>query len=257
MIFLGGDNMKPFVSTRLFLMALIVTFLLTALRATEAQGQFADILKGIKGALPSQEKLSASKVIEGLKEALRIGTQNAVAIVSKPGGYLKNEAIKILVPPSVKKAEGVLRTFGYGEQLDAFEESMNKAAEKAAPLARDVFLKSLKEMSVDDAEAILKGDDTAATRYFKEKTFNPLSEQFKPFVKQSMQAVGVTKKYMDLEDAVKKVPFADTMSFNLDDYVTKGALDGLFTMLGEEEKKIRNDPGARVTDVLKEVFGKK
>ncbi len=249
--------MKTFISKKTFLTTLAIAFLLAALRAPEAQAQFTDILKGIKGAIPSQEKLSASKVIDGLKEALRIGTQNAVALVSKPGGYLKNEAIKILIPPSVKKTEGVLRTFGYGAQLDAFEESMNNAAEKAAPLAKDVFLMSLKEMSVDDAEAILKGDDTAATRYFKDKTFNPLSEQFKPVVKQSMQAAGVTKRYMDVEDAVKKVPFADTMSFNLDDYVTKEALDGLFTMLAQEEKKIRNDPAARVTDLLKEVFGKK
>ncbi|RJR27799.1 MAG: DUF4197 domain-containing protein [Desulfobacteraceae bacterium] len=238
-------------------MAIFFLFVFLGGAPSSSDAQLKEMFREFKGNFNTESKLSTEKIIEALKEALRTGTENAVAMVSKQDGYLKNEAIKILLPPSVKKTEAFLRAAGYGPQLEAFEESMNRAAERAAPIARDVFWESLKDMSISDAEGILKGDDYAATTYFKEKTFNPLFEQFKPVVNQSMHGVGVTKRYLELVEAVKKIPFAGSFSFNLDDYVTKGSLEGLFTMLAREEKKIRNDPSARVTDILKEVFGKR
>lgn len=224
--------------------------------APEAKAQLGEIFKDIKGAVSGAGGRSNARIVEGLKEALRIGTEKAVAAVSRKDGFFAEEAIRIILPPSVKKTEGLLRAAGYGTQLDEFEKSMNRAAEKAAPMARDVFTKALSDMSFADAEKILKGEDTAATQYFREKTQERLFEGFRPVIHDSLEEVGVTKQYLDLEKRAKRIPFADSFSFDLDEYVTKGALNGLFVMLGREEKRIRTDPAARVTDLLKDVFGK-
>lgn len=204
-----------------------------------------------------QEKgLSNSTIVDGLKEALEIGTDNAVGAVSRLDGYYGNPDIKILLPEQVQRVEGLLRGVGYGETIDAFEQSMNRAAEKAAPEAKQYFVSAIKEMSFEDAQKILKGGDNAATLYFEEKTRGSLLERFKPIVDQSMSEVGVTRYYQDLAGKVKTIPFAGALSFDLNDYVTNKSLDGLFTMVASEEAKIRHNPSARVTDLLKTVFGK-
>ncbi len=202
-------------------------------------------------------KLSEKKIIEGLKEALQIGTGKAVKIVSKADGYYKNPKIKIPLPGAVKKVEKVLRGIGYGSQVDAFELSMNQAAEQAAPEAKAIFWDTIKKMSFADARKILEGKEDEATTYFKEKTQDRLSETFKPIIHKAMSKVGATRYYQNLETKVRSLPFAGSLNLDLDQYVTGGALDGLFLMLAEEERKIRQDPAARVTDLLKEVFGKK
>jgi hypothetical protein len=139
--------------------------------------------------------------------------------------------------------------------VDAFELSMNRAAEKAVPGAKTIFWDAIKEMNFTDARNILEGRENEATLYFKEKTYEPLYKMFKPTVNETMGQVGVTRQYQVLEKKVKTIPFTEGLTVDLDDYVTKGALDGLFLMLAEEEKKIRKDPMARVTPLLKEVFG--
>jgi hypothetical protein len=144
---------------------------------------------------------------------------------------------------------------GYGKQIDEFELSMNRAAEHAAPEAKRLFVDPIKKMSISDAQKILKGKDDEATLYFKEKTWNQLQEIFKPIVHKSMSQVGTTQSYQALEEKVHTVPFTDKLNLDLDKYVTGKGLDGLFLMLAEEEKKIRQDPAARVTDLLKKVFG--
>lgn len=224
---------------------------------TQAQSQWGDILKGAQKALGVGGGLSDSKIVDGLKEALQIGAGNAVRSVSKAGGYYNNPRIKIPLPGSVQKVEKLVRVAGYGSQLDAFELSMNQAAEKAAPEAKDIFWDSIKRMSITDARKILDGPDNAATSYFKEKTYGRLSEVFKPIVHDSMSNVGVTEKYQELDGKMASLPLVGSMRFDLDKYVNDKALDGLFVMLAEEEKKIRQDPAARVTDLLKEVFGGK
>lgn len=194
-------------------------------------------------------------IVSALKEAISIGANNAVASVSKVDGFFGNEAIKIPLPEKVEMLADGLRKIGYEEKVDDFVLSMNRAAEKAAPKARSLFIDAVKEISFDDAKGILKGSDTAATEYFKNKTGVKLYEIFEPIISSQMSEVGVTRYYQDMTSKLKSLPFMNLEALDLDHYVTNKALDGLFFMIGEEEKKIRTDPKARVTQLLKEVFG--
>lgn len=197
------------------------------------------------------------QVVAGLKEALSIGTGNAVAANSKTDGYFRNAAIKILMPEKIRKATDVLGKVGYRKEVDEFVLSMNRAAENAAPHAKAFFVDAIKQMTFEDARKILGGGDTAATDYFKSKTFGKMYEAFKPEVASSMNKVGVTRSYKQMMDKTAALPFADTESLDLDRYVTTKTLEGIFYMVGQEERKIRKDPAARVTDLLKTVFGGK
>jgi hypothetical protein len=208
-----------------------------------------DIFKFFKG------ELSEEKIIAGLKEALNIGTENSVKSTGCKDGYFGNETIKIVFPEKLQNVEGTLRKIGLNSAMDEFILSMNRAAESAAPHAKQIFLDAIMEMSFDDARKILKGNDTAATEYFRDKTSNKLSKEFQPVVNKATDEFGVTKKYKELEKQVKAIPFIKIETIDIDQYVVDKALDGLFHVLGEEEKKIRTDPAARVTDLLKEVFG--
>jgi hypothetical protein len=241
-----------------FRLVVVSTLMILAIaRFTQAQSPWGDMLKGAQKALGVGAGLSDSKIVDGLKQALQIGTGNAVQTVSKVGGYYNNPNIKIPLPGEVQKVERLIRAAGYGNQVDAFEQSMNQAAEKAAPEAKGIFWDAIKQMSFTDARKILDGPDNAATLYFKDKTYGRLSEVFEPIVHQSMSQVGVTEKYQELDQSMANIPFVGSMRFDLDKYVDDKALDGLFFMLAQEEKKIRQDPAARVTDLLKEVFGKR
>lgn len=226
-----------------------------AISATLATAGFQDILKEAKKFLGTSDSVSESDIVDGLKQALEIGTTKAVDLVSKEGGYFNNPEIKIPLPGEVQKVEKLLRGTGFGSKVDAFELSMNHAAERAAPEAKSIFWDAIKEMKIDDAKKILDGGDDEATLYFKDKTYARLENIFEPIVEQSMGEVGVTRAYQDLNAKLESIPFADSFSIDLDKYVTEGALNGLFQMLAEEEKKIRSDPAARVTDLLKKVFG--
>ncbi len=163
--------------------------------------------------------------------------------------------MRIPLPGSVQNFEKILRATGFGSQVDAFELSMNRAAEKAAPKAKTLFVDAIKQMTFSDANAILNGPNNAATVYFQTKTEDKLQALFKPAVKQSMEKVGVTQYYQAISQKIQSLPFAGNILVNLDDYVTEKAVDGLFIRLAEEEAKIRTDPAARVTDLLKTVFG--
>ena len=198
--------------------------------------------------------LSNDEITAGLKEALQVGTEKAVGLVSQPDGFYKNPAIKIPLPESVQKVEKLLRTAGYGEKVDAFELSMNRSAERAAPEAKSIFWDAISDMNFDDAQKILNGRDNEATLYFEDKTSTRLQEVFKPIVKDAMGQVGVTRSYQDLNEKITSLPFGKSASFDLDQYVTDGALQGLFKMLAEQERQIRTQPAARVTDLLQKVF---
>jgi hypothetical protein len=237
------------------LSVMICWFALSAVAAPSAAGGWGDILKDVQKALGGEESITEAEIIQGLKEALRIGTAKAIEKVSAINGYYKNPEIKIPLPERVQKVEKLLRTAGYGTQVDAFEVSMNRSAEKAAPKAKTLFWDAIKGITFSDAKKILKGRDNEATLNFKDKTSDKLQAIFKPIVHDAMHQVGVTRTYQDLDDKVRSIPFAERLSFDLDQYVTEGALDGLFLMLAEEEAKIRRDPAARVTDLLKRVFG--
>jgi len=226
--------------------------------ASFSHAGWTDFLKEIQKTVGGTSKgLSQEKIGNGLKEALMIGAGKAVEKVSILDGYYGNPEIRIPLPEKVLKVEKLLRTFGYGSQVDAFTESMNRAAEKAAPAARDLFWEAVKGMTFDDATRILKGRENEATLYLKDKTWNKLFETFQPMVHQAMGSVGVTRQYQDLENKVESLPLGTSLGLDIDKYVSEKALNGLFLMLEKEEQKIRSDPAARVTDLLKEVFGSK
>ncbi len=221
-----------------------------------------DLMKGT-GSLPKipaagssvgagDEKTDAA----GIKEALAKGTEKAVNDLSKRDGYFGNAAVKILMPPSIQKVADVARMAGYQKQVDEFVLSMNRAAEAAAPLAAKYFADAIREMTFEDVRGILTGGDTAATDFFRRKTHDKLYAAFKPVVSEKVNEVGATRAYNDMIGRYEKVPMMGRQSLNLDDYVTNKSLDGLFYMVGQEEKNIRNNPAARTTDLLKSVFGK-
>lgn len=223
-----------------------------------ASAQLDRIIKEADQALEHRDisGLSDSKIISGLKQALEISTGKAVAATGKPDGFLKNEAIKIALPPKLETVGQGLRTLGMGTKVDELEVGMNRAAEQATPQAKAIFLSSLKKMTFDDARHILTSNDTAATDYFKRTSSADLTTAFTPIVHQSMEHVGVVAQY---DRVMNEAPEASFLSneFDLDKYVVGKTLDGLFYMLGQEEKKIRKDPAAQTTDLLKEVFSKK
>jgi hypothetical protein len=204
--------------------------------------------------MQSGRPLTQNEIVAGLKQALEVGTGHAVALTSKTDGYFMNPQIKIPLPEQVRKAEDLLRTVGLGEQVSAFEKSMNRAAERAAPEAKALFITAIQQMTFADAKKILQGQENEATLYFKEKTSQPLAQRFNPIVHDAMSQVGVTRYYQSIESKLRVLPLSG-QSLDLDQYVTQKALDGLFFMLAQEEAKIRKDPAARVTELLKRVFG--
>lgn len=201
--------------------------------------------------------LSENRIIAGLKEALNIGTGNAINLTGRLDGFFRNAAIKILIPRQLNTLARGLRAVGMGDKVDEFEMSMNRAAEKAAPQARKIFVNAIKQMTFNDARRILTGGDTAATEFFREKTSDDIARAMRPIIGKAMNDVGATRQYKDLVDQFRQIPFARTQSLDIDDYVVDKTLDGIFYMVGEEEKKIRKNPAARVTSILREVFGRR
>lgn len=218
-----------------------------------AQAQIGDALKHL-GAHGSSE--NNGQTASGLKEALDVGTKNTVAQTGVTNGFFGNEAIKILLPDKLRPVEKGLRLMGQGAVIDEFVLSMNRAAEKAAPAASDIFKGAISQMSFDDARRILTGGDTAATQYFKDHTSDQLRVAFRPPVNSAMEDTGVEQKYKAMIGSLPSMPFSHgPQSFDLDEYVVGKTLDGLFYVLGQEETKIRTNPAAQVTPLLREVFG--
>jgi len=241
--------MRPRV--RIFL-AMVLGLLVSV---TASSAQLPDLLKNLPQ-MPggAGAGLGDAKIGQGLKEALRVGTENAVNLTGKVDGYLANQAIKILMPDRLKSLEQGLRLIGQGDKVDELVVGMNRAAEKAAPFARNIFVDAIGEMSIDDARKILSGPDTAATDYFKGKTTTKLTTAFQPVVERTMNEVGVAHQYNSLLAQAQSIPFFKAENYDLNHYVVGKALDGLFHVVGDEERKIRENPAARTTDLLKEVF---
>ncbi len=229
-----------------------------ALMASTAMAQ--DIKGALTGALKSAAGGSlegGGDVAAGLKEALATGTGNAVQSLSKADGYFGDAAVKILMPGKIQQAAELLKKAGYQKEVDDFTLSMNRAAEQAAPKAKPIFEDAIKSMNFQDAQKILNGGNTAATDYFKSKTSAQLTQAFKPVIADSMNQVGVTHSYKVLTDRyTSMIPFGKMDSLDLDAYVTQKSLDGLFLKVGQEETKIRTNPAAQTTDLLKKVFAK-
>ena len=226
--------------------------LIFALAVSQAQNPLDKIWTN----LGKNKGLSNETVVSGLKEALRVGSGNAVTLNGKVDGYFANAAIKILMPEKLKSIEKGLRMAGQSRQVDEFVLSMNRAAEKAAPFAKNIFSGAIKQMTFSDATRILKGGDTAATDYFRSVTTEELTAAFAPIVSNALESVGATRQYKALAGQYNALPFLRSQAFDLDRYVVDKALEGLFHVLAQEERKIRTNPAARVTDLLRTVFGK-
>jgi len=241
--------------------SIIFTFLLSLCFCSASYAQWDWFKKNIENIAKKpvetikQTSLNETEIGQGLKEALKVGINNAVSSVSQAGGYFNNENIKIPLPEELNLLDKMLRKVGMGNKIDGFVLSMNQAAEAAAPEARDIFLNALFDMNIEDAQKIFQGTDTAATEYFKDKTYDELVSVFQPTIDKALVEYDVTDKYNTLLDKYKTIPFASKIKMlSPDEYVIHKALDGLFIVLGEEEAKIRQNPAARVTDILKKVF---
>lgn len=200
--------------------------------------------------------LSTDQVTRGLKEALGKGLEQAVGSLGKSGGFLTNLNVKIPLPERFQAVEKALRSMGQDRVADEFVTTMNQAAEQAVPAAATVFKESLQKMSVADAKKILSGSNNAATVYFRESTQTELTQKFLPIVQKATAASGATAAYKQITDKVKLAgPFVRVPELDLDGYVTEKALDGLFKQVAAEERRIRETPAARTTELLKSVFG--
>lgn len=199
--------------------------------------------------------LTNEEVIKGLREALTVGINNSSSMASKMDGFNKNPRIYIPWPAEAAKMRTKLMELGFQNKIAEFETSMNRAAEEAAKDAAPIFINAITSMSIGDGFAILKGSDTAATQYLREKTYSQLIEKFSPTVKNAIEKVEVTKYWNPLVTTYNKIPLVEKQNPDLDKYVTGLAAKGMFTLLKDEEAKIRKDPAARVTDILKRVFG--
>jgi hypothetical protein len=198
---------------------------------------------------------STDEMINGLKQALQIGTGNAADFLHQPGGYLNNPQFKIPLPPDVQNAADKLRQIGFGNQVDEFLTRMNQGAEDAAIEAKPIFVNAITSMTITDAKNILLGADNSATQYFQSKTRDALFSAFAPHLKTSLDKFEVTKYWTQITTTYNKIPFVKPIETDLVKYSTNKALDGLFLKLGDEEKKIRTDINARSTALLQKVFG--
>lgn len=235
---------------------LIGSFAVLAL-GTTANAQILDKLKKTAEETISgtSSSLTEGEVASGLKEALTNGVDKGVERLSKPDGYFKDLSIKILLPDEAKNVESKLRQLGQGKMVDDAIESLNRAAEDAANGAKDIFVTAIKSMTVNDAMGILKGDKSAATTYLEKSTRGALVEKFMPVIKASLDKVGATKHWNTIFSTYNKIPLVQKVNPNLEEYATNKAIDGLFVQIAKQEKEIRDNPAARVSDLLKKVFG--
>jgi hypothetical protein len=199
--------------------------------------------------------LDAQTIAAGLKQALEIGSGRAAGTLGKVNGYLKNPPVYIPVPDQLQRAETLLHKVGAGKYADQFVTSLNRAAEAAAPKAKPIFVDVIRTMTIEDAVGILSGGNDAATQYFRRHSQDRLIAAFRPVVASTTSNVGVTAYYTRFVQKAAGTGLVDTRGLDLDDYVTRKALDGLFYMLAQEEKRVRQDPVARTTELLRQVFG--
>jgi hypothetical protein len=241
------NSQKSF--AKLLLIAMLAVFTLNSCAQKINLGKILEAATGSGGALTQAE------VAEGLKEALSVGISKGADLVSKENGYLNNPKIKIPFPPDVQRVENTLRSVGLGNQVDKFVESLNRGAEEAAKEAKPIFVAAIKQLTISDAFSILKGDQDAATQFLKRTTTEQLTEKFMPVVEKALAKTQATQYYGDIANTYNKIPLTSKINPDLKGYATEMAINGLFIMIAEEEAKIRKDPVARTSAILKRVFG--
>jgi hypothetical protein len=233
--------------------SLLLIFVFVSFFAGCGYAQFLDDVK--KAANLNTGGLTEGDASAGIKEALEKGTGESVNLVSKLDGYFSNPEIKIPFPENAKEVESKLRTIGMGSQVDQVVLSINRAAEDAAKSAQPIFISAIKGMTVNDAIQIVKGSNNAATMYLKKSTSPELRAKFSPVIKTSLDKVDATRLWADVINTYNQIPFVKKQNPDLTAYVTEKAIDGLFVMIAREEVKIRQNPVARTTELLKKVFG--
>lgn len=233
----------------------LIVLSLTACTTAQINQTIGEVNKAMGGT--TEKPLTTAEVGDGLKEALVNGISKGADLVSQADGYFKNPEIKIPFPPEVQKVEKTLRDIGLGGEVDKFVMTLNRGAEDAAKEAKPIFVSAIKSMTIQDAWAILQGEDNAATEYLRRTTSPQLKSAFKPVIQNSLNKVNATKYYGELVTRYNKIPLVEKVNPNLDDYATDKAIEGLFVMIAKEEKNIRKDPVARTTELLKRVFGYK
>jgi Protein of unknown function (DUF4197) len=233
----------------------IIAILLFTVTTSQAQININNVLNTVNSALGNG--LSNDDIVKGLKEALNVGSNKASANASKTDGFYKNSLIKIPFPKEASEMRSTLLKIGMKKQVEEFEKQLNRAAEDAAKKAAPIFVSAVTKMTINDGITILRGKDDEATQYLRKTTNTQLTNEFKPVISASLKKVQITKYWKPLITAYNKIPFVKKANPNLDDYVTTKATDGLFILVAQEETKIRKDPAARVSDILKKVFGSK
>ena len=234
---------------RLIYLSILVFVGLTACTSSQVS-QTMDTLGGLLG----NDELTSDQVASGLKEALIAGISEGSSKASKLNGYFNNPTIKLPFPPDVQKVETKLRQIGLGSEVDKFVVTLNRGAEEAAKEAKPIFIAAIRGMTIQDAWSILKGEENSATEYLRRKTSQQLQMKFQPVIKRALDKTSATKYYKDIVTTYNKIPLVDDVKDDLEGYATNKAIEGLFTLIAEEERKIRVDPLARTTDLLKRVF---
>lgn len=248
--------MKKIISSLVFAL-MFITVIAQQKDSTRSSG-LGGLFKKANSVLNSKSgkgsSLTSDEIVAGLKEALSIGAQNSAGKLATVDGFLKDAAVKILMPEEVRRLETKMRALGMGKLVDDAITSMNRAAEDASKTASPIFIDAIKKMTVQDALGILRGKDTAATSYLKKTTSNQLTNAFLPIIQNSLKKVNATKYWTEVFTVYNKFSLTPVTA-DINEYVTERALRGIFYYVGEEEKKIRANPAARVSDILKKVFG--
>ena len=240
------------------ILSLIFLLSVASYDATVAQGKSIKSRNATAISTPGAATAFQDDTTRGLQEVLLNGTLSAVKSLGRDGGFLKNLRVKIPMPKPLQPVEKALRFVGQGRVADDFIAAMNHAAEKAVPVAVDVFKDSIRQMTFTDAKNIIRGPDDAATQFFRRTSERRLTERFLPIVKKFTEQVGVTAQYkrmVEQSGPLARLTGRDTV--DLDEYVTEKALDGLFLLIADEERRIRRDPLARTSDLLKIIFGRR
>lgn len=209
----------------------------------------------ISGTEATKQLLSSEEIGEGLREALRVGTQTVVGQLGKSGGFNQDPQIHIPLPGQLDQVKNILGKVGMESMMTDFESSLNQAAEIATPKAQKLFVDAINEMTLDDVMAIYKGPDDAATSYLRSKMAVPLALEMKPVIDESLADVGAVNMYNEAMQRYESIPFVPSVNVDIGDYVVEKGMDGIFHYLAKEEAAIRQDPVKRTTDILKKVFG--
>tara|TARA_Y100001968_G_scaffold149125_1_gene136371 strand:- start:3363 stop:4091 length:729 start_codon:yes stop_codon:yes gene_type:complete len=241
---------------RRYLYIIISIFLISSLASAQSLDMLKEKVKKVNIDEIKGVYLTETDAANAIKEALNKGVDIGVKKVSKQDGYFLDPEIKIPFPKDMKKVEKKLRDLGMNQQIDQIVVSINRAAEDASSSAKPIFIKAIKDMSISDAKKIVNGNKSAATDYLRNSTYLSLSKEFQPVIRTSLQKVNATKYWKSLIRAYNKIPFIKKVNPDLEIYVTEKAIDGLFFMIEKEEKRIRENPKQRTTELLKKVFGK-